>query len=247
MIFELLRSLMAGAAPRDVIPGMIFTVIVVLFSLSLHETAHGWIACKLGDKTAKYMGRLTLDPRKHLDPIGTVCMLLFGFGWAKPVPVNTRYFKKPRRDMALTAAAGPASNLLLSFASLLVFRIIIAVSNPAAAFFYSGFSVESIMTMAPSVGHKILAVTSQLFYYSHILNLYLAMFNLIPIPPLDGSRILFIFLPDKIYFGLMKYERIISLVLLILLFSRFFRSIFNFVCSFISLGMDSLIGLIPGI
>lgn len=245
MIYKLIRLLMAGAAPRDVIPGMIFTVIVVLFSLSLHETAHGWMACKLGDKTAKYMGRLTLDPRKHLDPIGTVCMLLFGFGWAKPVPVNSRYFKKPRRDMALTAAAGPVSNLLLSFLSCLVFLVILAFSDSAAAFFYYGFAGDAIMNA--SVWQKILALLSQLFYYSHKLNLYLAIFNLIPIPPLDGSRILFIFLPDKIYFGLMKYERIISLALLILLFTPFFRGIFNSICDLISFGMYSLISLIPGL
>ena len=245
MIYSLIRSLMAGAAPRDVIPGMIFTVIVVLFSLSLHETSHGWMACKLGDKTAKYMGRLTLDPKKHLDPIGTVCMLLFGFGWAKPVPVNSRYFKKPRRDMALTAAAGPVSNLLLSFLSCLVFWIILAFSDSAAAFFYYGFAGDAIMNA--SVWQKVLALIAQLFYYSHILNLYLAIFNLIPIPPLDGSRILFIFLPDRVYFGLMKYERIISIVLFALLWMGFFSRFLSNICGYISYGMTFLIHLIPGL
>ena len=245
MIYSLIRSLMAGAAPRDVIPGMIFTVIVVLFSLSLHETAHGWMACKLGDKTAKYMGRLTLDPRKHLDPIGTVCMLLFGFGWAKPVPVNSRYFKKPRRDMALTAAAGPVSNLLLSFLSLFLLQIICACrgfSWEAEGMYFNGDLI-----MALSFGQKLLSLLSQFLYYSHFLNLYLAIFNLIPIPPLDGSRILFIFLPDKVYFGLMKYERIISIVLFALLWMGFFSRILTNISNYVSDGMSFLIHLIPGL
>ncbi len=245
MIYTLIRSLMNGAAARDVVPGMIFTVIVVLFSLSLHEASHGWMASKLGDKTALYTGRLTLDPRKHLDPIGTVCMLLFGFGWAKPVPVNSRYFKKPRRDMALTALAGPVSNLLLAFVSLLVFSIITAFNKTAAAFFYYGFAGDIIMSA--SFGGKALALLGQLFYYSHILNLYLALFNLVPIPPLDGSRIALIFLPDRVYFGIMKYERYISIALFVLLWSGFFSNILSTACGYVSLGMSYLIHLIPGL
>ena len=95
----------------------LFVVIITLITLTVHEVSHGYAAYKLGDPTARNFGRLSLNPLKHLDPIGTVSMLLFGFGWAKPVPINTRYFKKPRRDMALSALAGPASNLIMSFFS----------------------------------------------------------------------------------------------------------------------------------
>ena len=201
MIYTLIRSLMNGAAARDVVPGMIFTVIVVLFSLSLHEASHGWMASKLGDKTALYT--------------------------------------------ALTALAGPVSNLLLAFVSLLVFSIITAFNNTAAAFFYYGFAGDIIMSA--SFGGKALALLGQLFYYSHILNLYLALFNLVPIPPLDGSRIALIFLPDRVYFGIMKYERYISIALFVLLWSGFFSNILSTACGYVSLGMSYLIHLIPGL
>lgn len=245
MISDLIRNLMNGADIREVLPGVVFTIIVVLFSLSFHELAHGFMAHKLGDPTARNLGRLTLDPSKHLDPIGTICMMLFGFGWAKPVPVNTRYFKKPRRDMALTALAGPVSNIIISFVSILVLRIILALSYDANMFLYTGFSSQVIT--GQSIGTILVCLLAQLFYYFHILNLYLAVFNLIPIPPLDGSRILFIFLPDRLYFGLMKYERIIMIVMLLLLFTGFLSTPLSLLCGLFSNGMNALISLIPGL
>lgn len=233
MIFDLIRDIAAGADVRQVLPQIALIAICVLFALTFHECAHGFIAYKLGDPTARNLGRLTLDPVKHLDPIGTLCMLLFGFGWAKPVPVNSRYFKKPKRDMALTAIAGPVSNLILSFFGLLLEYILIKLF-PAASLY-------------GSFGMKIAYILILLFAYFHTLNLYLAIFNLIPIPPLDGSRLLFLFLPDRFYFGLMKYERIIMLVMMVLLWTGVLSVPISGLCSLISSGMSFLIKLIPGL
>ena len=177
-----------------------------LISLTVHEFAHGYAAYKLGDPTAKAYGRLTLNPLAHLDPIGTVCMVLFRFGWAKPVPVNPRYFRNPRNGMAITAAAGPISNLILAVLSALFVLL----------------TGELTSVLYPYIGGNAFLVNFMLylqffFQVLHILNLTLCVFNLIPLPPLDGSRILYVFLPDKYYFGVMKYERTIRLVLLIAL------------------------------
>ena len=108
---------------REYIISMLLSLPIILLVISVHETAHGYVASKLGDPTAKSLGRLTLNPLKHIDPIGFICMILCGFGWAKPVPINTRYFKKPRRDMALTGAAGPVSNLLMAVVFTLLYRL----------------------------------------------------------------------------------------------------------------------------
>ena len=186
----------------DTLIQFLFVVPCVLIALTFHEFAHGYMAYKLGDPTAKNFGRLTLNPLKHLDPIGALCMLLFGFGWAKPVPINTRYFKKPRSGMALTALAGPISNLLMSLVAFIIGQYVFVLGGAQM------FSDEVNFM-------QLLFIFFQVFY---LLNLGLAVFNLIPVPPLDGSRILFVLLPDKIYFGIMRYERYIYLALLICLY-----------------------------
>lgn len=214
----------------DTLVQFLFVVPCVLIALTFHEFAHGYMAYKLGDPTAKNFGRLTLNPLKHLDPIGTICMIFFHFGWAKPVPINSRYFKKPRRDMALTAAAGPIMNFILAFFGVLVCRILtkIFVAFPAQSDFVYYIQYAALT----------------LFSYFHMLNLSLGVFNLIPIPPLDGSRIFYIFLPQKWYFGVMKYEKYIQLALLVLLWTGLLSRPLSAAVSWISGGMQWLVSWI---
>lgn len=210
---------------------LLFTIPCVLIALTFHEVAHGFMAYKLGDPTAKYFGRLSLNPIKHLDPIGTICMVFFGFGWARPVPVNSRYFKKPRRDMALTAAAGPIMNFILAFVGLLLFNII-EVTFPML------FTATKFTT-------NLYSATLTFLYVFHYLNLSLGLFNLIPLPPLDGSRIFLTFLPAKYYFAIMKYERYIQIAFLILLWSKIITLPLSHLVEWISYGMNYVINLIP--
>jgi Zn-dependent protease len=193
---------------KDAILSILLSLPAVLFCLSIHELAHGWTANKLGDHTARNFGRLTLNPVKHIDPFGFIALLLVGFGWAKPVPVNPRYFKKPKRDMALTALAGPLSNIISAFifGFIYVFIQFIFLKNLKT----SGFemSEKSIQMWG--------ALISIIYCFVH-LNIALAIFNLIPIPPLDGSRILDSFLPQKAYVFYHKYEQYISIALMAIL------------------------------
>jgi Zn-dependent protease len=205
----------------------------VLLALSIHEAAHGWMAYKLGDPTARNLGRITINPFKHLNPIGAISMLLFGIGWANPVPIHSRYFKKPKRDMALTAVAGPVSNLLQALAALLLLFV-------GTRLYFGQFpgpigSVELAMgyfsmILNGSTVERLLGILFYLLWIYATLNIVLAIFNLIPIPPFDGSRLAFIFLPDKIYFGLMKYERITMFVFLFLFYflGDLFGTVFEF-------------------
>jgi len=221
----MLRYLLtSGGDAKEYIIHMLLCLPIILFSLSLHETAHGFVANKLGDPTAKNLGRITLNPLKHLDPIGFLCMLLAGFGWANPVPINTRNFKKPRRDMALSSAAGPASNLLLAiiFAGLLKLFTVV-MPHIIESVIYSG-DIKTIDIML-----NVIYFTVIFLYYGISLNITLAVFNLLPIPPLDGSRLAYIFLPPKYYFGLMKYEKYIHIAIMLLLFLGVLSPILNFV------------------
>ena len=192
---------------RTYVIHLLLSLPIILFALSLHETAHGFVASRLGDPTAKNLGRLTLNPLKHLDPIGFICMLLFGFGWAHPVPINSRYFKKPRRDIALTSIAGPVSNLLAAVCFALFYGIALLLLNVVAV--KVGFPNEKTEMLAE---HFLIFL-----YYGISLNVTLAVFNLLPIPPLDGSRIVSAFLPQRLAYFYLKYERIISIVLMVLL------------------------------
>lgn len=202
----MLTNLIAGADLQSTIIRILLSLPIVLLSLSMHEMAHGYIASKLGDPTAKNLGRVTLNPIKHLDPIGFICMVLFGIGWANPVPINSRYFKNPRRDMALSAAAGPISNIILS----IIFAVLLKLT-------YS-FLVPVVLTNPSESSFLILEILISFLLLGVRLNITLAVFNLIPIPPFDGSRILYVFLPPKYYFGVMKYERYIAIGIMLLLF-----------------------------
>ncbi len=170
---------------------------VVFCCLPIHELAHGLIANKLGDDTARLQGRLTINPFAHLDPIGTVMIFLVGIGYARPVPVSPMKLRKPRRDMALIALAGPVSNLIMSF---------------IAVFIYC--ALNRFLGYETVVGASICSF----FWFAASVNVSLAVFNLIPIPPLDGSKILSSVLPDKVYFKFMQYERYIMIGLMAVLF-----------------------------
>lgn len=198
----MLEALFSGDIQGFLI-SLMLSLPIVFLALSLHETAHGLIACKLGDPTAKSLGRLTLNPLKHLDPLGFICMILFGFGWAKPVPINTRYFKKPKRDMALTALAGPVSNLLLA----LIFALLLRLDMGLVAH----------LPLNTEFAYLCWFWSTQFLWLGVTLNVSLAVFNLIPIPPFDGSRIFLSMLPTKIYFKIMQYEQYLYILLMVLL------------------------------
>ena len=205
--------------------------IVLVAIIPLHECAHGLVANRLGDPTAKNQGRLTLNPIKHFDPIGSVLMLLTGFGWAKAVPVNPRYFKKPKTGMAVTALAGPLSNLIFGFILLIVYRLVYGLFAPAAA-----------AASAP-VQALFLGVT-EILWAMFSINISLAVFNLLPVPPLDGSRIVSILLPDKVYFTVMQYERYIFLVMAVLLYLGVFSTPLGYGVQFVVRLMVKMTGFV---
>ncbi len=212
---------------------ILLCVPAALIALSVHEYAHGYAAYRLGDPTAKALGRLTLNPLRHLDPVGTVFMILFRFGWAKPVPINARYFKDPRKGMALTAAAGPASNFLMALLAAVLYKLTILLGNAALSHWQSDIVFFFFTYLA------------LFFWIFHVMNLGLGVFNLLPLPPLDGSRIFYIFLPLKWYFGVMKYERQIQIVLLIALALGAFSGALSWIVGLLSDLMFLLISFIP--
>ena len=171
-------------------------VALVLVMLPMHEFAHAFVATKLGDQTARWHGRLTINPFAHLDRWGTVMLFLFGFGYAKPVPVNPNNFKNPNRGMSLVALAGPLSNIIMAAVSMIIYRVLTLFSLP--------FSV--------------LAVAQIIFIHVFtMVNLNLAVFNLLPIPPLDGSRIFASILPARWTNTLEYYSRYVTIALLALI------------------------------
>ena len=171
-----------------------------LLCITFHETCHGYVAYLLGDPTAKNQGRLTLNPIRHVDLMGLVMMAVCHFGWAKPVPVDMRNFKNPKTGMAVTALAGPVSNVLLAYLAVLC--------SSVTMFFYqrSGSGVSYVFLV--------------FFYYLELISAGLAVFNVFPIPPLDGSKVFFSFLPDKTYYSLMRWEKYGMVLLVVLLLTN---------------------------
>lgn len=199
MLINTLLSLLRGyhVDLGTVAAQVISILFVILCILPLHELAHAWVANKLGDPTAKLEGRLTFNPLASVDPMGALALLLFGFGWAKPVPVDSRYFRKPKRDMAITALAGPVSNLLAAFVGAVLVAVMEAFSP------YNGFTNF---------------VYNVLWYYV-VVNISLAVFNLIPMPPLDGSRIVAAFFSDRAMYTYYRYQNLFVMVMFLLLLS----------------------------
>lgn len=175
---------------------LLFLVPAILIALTVHEFGHAFVAYKLGDISQKEKGRLTLNPFQHLDLIGSICLLLFQFGWAKPVQVEPYYFKNQKDGMIWTAVAGPIANFIIGFVSILCSVLIVKVLGISMITYY-------IMLF---------------FQYCALVNVGLGIFNLIPIPPLDGSKVLMGILPEELYFKILRYENVIGLLLLVCLY-----------------------------
>lgn len=206
---------------------LFISLIVICTSLSVHECAHAWMAYKLGDPTARNQGRLTLNPLAHLDLIGTLSILLVGVGWAKPVPVNPMNFKNRKAGMAIVSLAGPVSNIILALITLIIAKL------TSLAFWNSGVQVLFTLTT--------------IFYLLTIRNISLGIFNLLPIPPLDGSRILGLIIPDRIYYQVMQYERYILIAVVLLLYIGILDGPLSFVASWVYRLLDALTFFIPSL
>ena len=201
----MLNNLFGSGGFDSVLFNVLVIVIPALFCITVHELAHGFTAYRLGDSTAKDMGRLTLNPIKHIDIVGLLMMVFFRFGWAKPVPVNMYTFKHPKRYMAVTAFAGPLSNLILALVAIFIYGLLFvpirSIGSPVTANFIEGLFLNTVS-----------------------LSIMLAVFNLLPIPPLDGSKILFSVFSEENYYKLMRYERFGIIILLLVLNTPIFRS-----------------------
>lgn len=215
-----LINVFRGGDPLEIFAVVFSRLFVVFCCLPFHEVAHGWMANKMGDPTAKNFGRLSLNPFKHLDLLGTIMIFLFGIGYANPVPVNARNFKNPKKGMALTALAGPVSNFIMGFVSICIYYLL------------------RLLPASTPMNFIIL-----FFYFAAKVNVSLAVFNLLPIPPLDGSKILAIIIPSKVYFKYLKYERYAMIVLFVLLFTGILNGLISLITSFF---MD-IISFIPNL
>ena len=201
---KIIRALIgSGAAFTDILINILISIPAVLIAISVHEAAHGYASYKLGDPTAKLMGRVTVNPLAHFDLFGAICMLLFGFGWAKPVPFDLRYLKHPKRDTAIIAAAGPISNFLTGF---VVCGIWVGIAYAALYTNPEWLSQGSIVSILLDMLKIIVS-----------LNFSLMIFNLLPIPPLDGSKVLFSLLPVRAHRFILTYERYGMAILMLLL------------------------------
>lgn len=205
---------------------VIARAIVLLTSIPVHEAAHAWAASKMGDDTARYGKRLSLNPFDHIDPVGALMILLVGVGWAKPVPVNSFHFKDRKKGIILTSLAGPASNILLSTVSLVLYRLlrVAALLSPGVSdLLYGPMQVLWIMVSA---------------------NITLAVFNLLPIPPLDGWRVASVLLPPRLYWEIAEKEQMIGMALMLLVFAGLLNGPLGFLSGILYVVVDKLAGLI---
>ena len=208
---------------------LVSRVLAVFLCLTVHETCHGLAAYALGDPTAKRQHRLSFNPLRHIDWLGFASMLIVGFGWAKPVHIDPRYYKDAKTGIVWTAFAGPLMNFIIAFVAIFLFNLLLKVP-------VSIFSSE-IMT-------RIFIYLIYLMQYTALISLGQAIFNLIPLPPLDGSKILYGVLPDSVYFNIMKYENWLSLILFLVLFSGVLNGPLVSIRTIIFDGMNNLCALV---
>ena len=230
---KMLLELFQSGFSKEALISLILFIPTILISLTVHEYCHGYVAYLCGDNTAKWNGRLTLNPIKHLDPIGTLMMLLFGFGYARPVPINPRNFRKYKFGLCAVSIAGPLSNILLALIGALALYISATINGDLMLNYF--FDMTSNM-------EKVWLIFIINFIYA---NAALAVFNLLPIPPLDGSRIVSSFLPATLAYYYNKYENYIMLIVLALLCMNILDGVIGFLCSGVLKGIEWLVELIP--
>lgn len=216
----MLLNALRGMSVEQYVFYAISALAVVFLTMPIHEFAHAFVAVKLGDDTPKWQGRLSLNPFRHIDYIGALMIILFGFGYAKPVQINSRNFKHQKSGMALCAFAGPAANLIVAFIFLVAFNLL-------------------AMLRGDFVGYLVI-----MCYYIAIINIQLAVFNLLPIPPLDGSKILAVILPNRLYYKLMSYERYMFIILMVLLYTGVLSAPMNRLADTILNGFENAITFI---
>ena len=222
----MLLNLLRGGNSQQIVMGLLSALFVVFCTMPIHEFAHAYVATKLGDDTPRLRGRLTLNPLAHIDILGAVMILLVGFGYAKPVPVSMRRFKKPKRDMALTALAGPVSNLIMA-------AIFMFFENLFEGLYFKSGGV--------SVFFDLLSV---FFYFAAYINVGLMVFNLLPVPPLDGYRVASALIPYKYYFKIMQYERYIMYGVMVLLFLGVLSKPLSLLSSLVLNGLGRVTGML---
>ncbi len=206
----------------DYIIGLLISLVAFFLSISCHEFAHGYVAYKMGDPTAKLSGRLTLNPVKHFDLFSILFFVIFHFGWAKGVPVDSRYFKNQKHGMVYTALAGPVTNVLLAFIFTVILNLLFKIS----------FKSELVF--------EIFTYIATFCQYMISVNAMLAIFNLIPIPPLDGSKIFFAVLPERLYFKVLSYDRFMMIISLVLVYAGVLDRVVN-------TGVSNLISLLQNL
>ena len=204
--------------------GLLVSGIATLLCFTIHELCHGAVAYRLGDPTAKVSGRLTLNPIKHIDIAGLVMMLVAGVGWAKPVPVDMRNFKNPKRGMALTALAGPVSNFLIALAAMAAASLIVRFAAVRLSWLLLLCFLSKVALLSVGMG----------------------LFNLIPISPLDGSKVLFALLPDRIYYTILRYERFVMIAVILLTFLGVFQRPLSFLITGVLQGFGAVTGFPAG-
>lgn len=214
MVYELIALFQGNGDFFSVIIHILAILMVIFLVLPFHEWAHAWVASLLGDTSVKYRGRLSLNPLSHIDYMGALCLLLFGFGWAKPVPVDDRNFKNPKIGMAITALAGPVANI---------------VAGIAGGFIFYGLAYLTPGVVTNKIGYYFM----MFLQYYIVLNCSLAVFNLIPIPPLDGSKVLFAFLPDKWVYKFYQYQQYFTIALFALIWIGVLNVPLNFLQSLV--------------